>query len=301
MPSVSLIGCGRWGRNILRDLLALGCQVAVCDPDLSAREYAQAAGASAVASVHELSTSDGMVIATPVSTHAAVIRLGLGSGIPIFVEKPLTSDVEAAREFAEIARGRLFVMDKWRYHPGIEELARIARTGELGAPLGMRLRQVGWGTPHLDVDVTWVLLPHCLAIALEVLGAVPAPRYAFATMGGTRVVSLDGMLGDDGMLGERPWVSVEVSERNPVKVREFQLHCEDGVAWLDEGWTDHISIARGGVIEKRNVAPKLPLYAELEAFVRHLDGGPAPRSSVEEGAQVVEAISELRFLAGLAR
>jgi hypothetical protein len=83
------------------------------------------------------------------------------------------------------------------------------------------------------------------------------------------------------MLGERPWVSVEVSERNPVKVREFQLHCEDGVAWLDEGWTDHIS--------------------ELEAFVRHLDGGPAPRSSVEEGAQVVEAISELRFLAGLAR
>jgi predicted dehydrogenase len=248
-----------------------------------------------LSTMDELSKGDGMVIATPVSTHAAVIRRALEFGIPIFVEKPLTCDIDSAREFARRAPGRLFVMDKWRYHPGIEELARIARTSELGAPLGMRLRQVGWGTPHLDVDVTWILLPHCLAIALEVLGVVPAPRLAFATTAGRRVVSLEGVL------GERPWVSVEVSERNPVKVREFQLHCEDGVAWLDEGWADHISIARNGVVEKRNVAHKLPLYAELEAFVRHLDGGAAPRTSVQEGAKAVEAISELRVLAGLAR
>jgi predicted dehydrogenase len=151
MPSVSLIGCGRWGRNILRDLIALGCQVVVCDPDLNAREHARATGAgSSVASMDELSRmdelskGDGMVIATPVSTHAAVIRRALEFGIPIFVEKPLTCDIDSAREFARRAPGRLFVMDKWRYHPGIEELARIARTSELGAPLGMRLRQVGW-------------------------------------------------------------------------------------------------------------------------------------------------------------
>ena len=32
MLHISLIGCGRWGRNILRDLLSLGCDVAVADP-----------------------------------------------------------------------------------------------------------------------------------------------------------------------------------------------------------------------------------------------------------------------------
>jgi predicted dehydrogenase len=297
---VSLIGCGRWGSNILRDLLALGCQVDVADPDFGARERSRSAGAgSAVPSLDRLPASDGIVIATPTSIHAATIREALACGKPIFVEKPLTSDVETAREFAEQAAGRVFVMDKWRYHPGIEELARIARTRELGAPLGMRLRQVGWGTRHGDVDanvdVTWVLLPHCLSIALEVLGFIPDPKHAFAATIGGRTVALEGALGAE------PWLVAEVSERSPVKVREFQLHCEHGVAWLDDGWADHISIATGDgpVIEKRAVARTLPLYSELEAFVRHLKGGPAPRSSVQEGAQIVEAIAELRALAGL--
>jgi predicted dehydrogenase len=296
MPRVSLIGCGRWGSNILRDLLALGCQVTVADPDVGARERARSAGAcSVVPSLDALPASDGIVIATPTSMHAAVIREALAYGTPIFVEKPLTADVQSARKVAERAAGRLFVMDKWRYHPGIEELARIARTRELGAPLGMRLRQVGWGAPHPDVDVTWVLLPHCLSIALEVLGFVPAPKRAFVVTVEGRTIALEGILGSE------PWLVVEVSERNPVKVREFQLQCEHGVAWLDEGWADHISIATGDtpVIEKRAIAQNLPLYAELECFVRHLNGGPAPRSSVEEGAQVVEAIAELRTLAGL--
>jgi predicted dehydrogenase len=248
-----------------------------------------------VPSLDALPASDGIVIATPTSMHAAVIREALAYGTPIFVEKPLTADVQSARKVAERAAGRLFVMDKWRYHPGIEELARIARTRELGAPLGMRLRQVGWGAPHPDVDVTWVLLPHCLSIALEVLGFVPAPKRAFVVTVEGRTIALEGILGSE------PWLVVEVSERNPVKVREFQLQCEHGVAWLDEGWADHISIATGDtpVIEKRAIAQNLPLYAELECFVRHLNGGPAPRSSVEEGAQVVEAIAELRTLAGL--
>ena len=42
---------------------------------------------------------------------------------------------------------------------------------------------------------------------------------------------------------------------------------------------------------------ELPLLAELRAFVGHLSGGPAPRSSAEEGLRVVEAIAGLRRLA----
>jgi predicted dehydrogenase len=295
MPHISQIGCGRWGRNILRDLLSLHCQVTVADPEPSARQQAHSLGAAVVPNLADLPPADGVVIATPVSTHAGVIRQALELGAPIFVEKPLTSDPAAARDLQALASGRLFVMDKWRYHPGIEELARIARTRQLGNPLGMRLRQVGWGISHTDVDVTWVLLPHCLSIALEVLGSIPEPRHAFATSINGRATALEAVLGD------APWVALEVSARSPIKVREFQLECEKGVAWLDEGWTDFISIATGDLpsIEKRTVSSKLPLYAELEVFVNHLNGGPAPRSSVEEGVQVVEAIASLRKLARL--
>jgi predicted dehydrogenase len=298
----SLVGCGRWGRNILRDLRALGCEVEVADVDAGARRLAAAAGAHRVAaSLDELPESDGIVIATPASTHAAVIEKALERKAPVFVEKPFTTSVVAAQALAARAPGRVFVMDKWRYHPGIEELRRIRESGELGRALGMYLCQAGWGSPQRDVDVAWTLFPHCLSIVLEVLGEVPAAKQAFAERLSGKVVGMHGLLGGE------PWVAVAVSERTPVKCREFRLHCQDGVAWLDDAWAGHIGLARGGgsgadapEIERRAVADELPLLRELRAFVEHLRGGPAPRSSAAEGALIVERIHELRTLAGVA-
>jgi predicted dehydrogenase len=296
---VSLAGCGRWGRHILRDLLALGAEVAVADPNPEARLHAAATGASkAVSDLGELGPSDGIIIATPASTHAAVIQQALTGSGPVFVEKPLTNDARAARLLAEQGRNRLFVMDKWRYHPGIEELRRIRESGELGRVLGLHIQQVGWGSPQRDVDVAWTLLPHSLGIALEVLGEVPRVKQAFAEC-------LDGaVVGMNAVLGGAPWVVLEISGRAPAKRREFRLHCEDGVAWLDDAAAHHIRLARGGPwtgadaqdVQQRTISTELPLLAELRAFVGHLRGGPKPRSSAEEGALAVERIHELHVL-----
>jgi prephenate dehydrogenase len=67
---VGLVGCGLWGRNILRDLLLEGAEVTVVDPDPSARSQAVAAGARAsLAELDGLREVDGLVVATPASTH----------------------------------------------------------------------------------------------------------------------------------------------------------------------------------------------------------------------------------------
>src|SRR5512143_2663425 len=99
MTKITLIGCGRWGRNILRDLQALGCEVAVADPDAEARRFASGAGAREVAGdIDQLSASDGIVIASTSSTHDAVIRRALKRDVPVFVEKPMVTDAAAARD-----------------------------------------------------------------------------------------------------------------------------------------------------------------------------------------------------------
>jgi predicted dehydrogenase len=301
---IGLVGCGAWGRHILRDLLALGCEVTVVARSERTKATAESGNAACVVStVAELATVAGIVVATPTSTHAGVIEELLPLGVPIFVEKPLTDDPDAAERLAAIAPDRLFVMDKWRYHPGVELLGEIARNGELGEVVGLRTTRVGWGNPHEDVDAIWILAPHDLSIALEILGGLPAARAALAD-------STNGVAtGLIGVLGEAPWFALEVSSRAIERRRELRLVCSEGVAVLPDGYSEVVRIARAADprdttppdLDARPISAELPLLRELHAFVEHVNGGPPPRSSAADGAAVVRALAELRALAGLPR
>lgn len=301
-PSVGLIGCGAWGKHILRDLVALGCRVSVVTRSEANRAQATERGADEIVdSIGALPSIDGAVVAVPTTHHGEVIEQLAARDVPIFVEKPLTCDVASAARVAEMLPDRLFIMDKWRYHPGVEMLGRIARNEELGPVSGLRTFRLGWGNPHPDVDAVWILVPHDLSIGLEVLGDVLEPKSAVAQ----EVDGLGTLL--VAVLGRNPWHALEISTRSAVRRREIQLHCRDGVAILENAYSKHVCILRTGNAldtqvpepELRPVSNEMPLLRELRAFVDHLGGGPAPRSSADEGRRVVEAIATLRDFAGI--
>lgn len=298
---MALVGCGRWGAHVLRDLVALGCEVEVVARSAPSRERAEAGGAAAVvASIEDLQQVDGAVVVTPTTTHADVLDELLDRGVPVFVEKPLADDPADAATMAARAPDRLFVMHKWRHHPGVEALASIARSGELGPVSSLRTTRIGWGNPHGDVDGVWMLAPHDISIVLEVLGGIPDPRAASIERSGGMVTGLVGLLGD----GE-PTATIDVSIASGQRRRELRLVCQDGVAMLPDPYSDHVLITRGALQRdvtreevQRPISTELPLLRELRAFISHLDGGPPPRSSAVDGAAEVAAIARLRELAG---
>lgn len=297
-PRIGLVGCGGWGRHILRDLRTLGCEVEVVARSDASRANAQDGGANrVVGEIGDLAAVDGVVVVVPISAHAMVLEDALALGCPVFVEKPLTCDVRSARRLAAAAPDRLFVMDKWRYHPGVRALADIARSGELGAVRGLRTSRLQWGTQHTDTDPIWVLAPHDLAIALEILGCVPEPRGAVLEGSPADPIGLLGVLGDDVVH------VLEVSAGRAEYRRRVELLCDAGVAVLAGGYDTSVLVGRHGVDaskhEVREVSGELPLLRELRAFVNHLGGGPAPTSSAADGAAIVSALSRLRELAGL--
>src|SRR5262249_56059083 len=101
-----------------------------------------------VRTVDALPATDGVVVATTTSSHGDVIDQVLPLGVPVFVEKPICPDPVAAARLAAAGDGRLFVMDKWRYHPGVELLAQLARTGRLGDVRGLRPVPARCGPTH---------------------------------------------------------------------------------------------------------------------------------------------------------
>lgn len=303
-PRVGLVGSGTWGRLILRDLVSLGCDVwAVARSDRSVSNAREHGAHCIVAGVAELPRDlDGYVVAAPTSVHAQIVTELLERQRPIYVEKPLCNDPEDAARLAREGNGRVFVMDKWRYHPGIRVLADIAASGELGTVRSIHSYRLGWGLTHDDVDVTWVLLPHDLSIALHILGQLEEPLWAAAE------VDPDGQV-SGFQLGLRgsPSVNCEVSSNAAVDLRSVQVHFEKGAAAMHGSYSEHVLVRRGaglrarrgGEVEKRPIGNEMPLLSELRAFVDHLHGGPPPFSSVAEGARIVGIIAQARTLAGL--
>lgn len=300
-PNVALMGCGRWGRHILRDLVALGCGVAVVDPDEAARRHALDHGANdASATLAGIGPCDGIVIATPAGDHAGAIEAALDRSVAIFCEKPLALDAAQATRLAARGEGRLFVMDKWRYHPGIEALRDLARSGELGEVVGLRTSRIGAAPPQVDTDPIWTLATHDLSIALEILGDLPEPRMAVADF-------VDGKpAGLTALLGEKPWFVLEVGGFSAVERREVRVSGSAAVAVLADAYSDHVDVmtsprSASDAPSRRTLAisTELPLLRELRTFVTHLSGGPAPRSSAAEGARIAATVARLRQMAGI--
>jgi predicted dehydrogenase len=299
--TVGLVGCGRWGQPILRDLVALGCAVMVADPDAACRSAAARLGARATfARSSGLPDVDGFVVATPATTHAAVVEALLDRKAPVFCEKPLATDVAAARLLATRGAGRLFVMHVWRYHRGVLRLAGLARSGELGAVLALRTERKNWTSPRTDTDAVWTLVPHDVTIALAILGAIPPPQGARAEVVAGRAVAMTGIL------GETPFAAFDCSTRFREKRREIRLHCEGGVAILPDADSDVLDILRADAPpDAAPLTARVPLTgepalrAELRTFVDHLRGGPPPPTDAAEGLAVVETVAALRRLAGL--
>lgn len=298
---ITLVGCGNWGRYILRDLKCLGCQVTVVARSSTSRAHAAQYGADHIVySLAELQPdADGFVVATPTSCHAETVAALLEFQRPIFVEKPLTDDPRSARELAQRAGDRIFIMDKWRYHAGVEALRDIARAGEFGPLESIRTMRLGWANPHFDVDASWILMPHDLSIVLEILGYIPDPVFAAAEYTNSE---LTGLL---GVLGGTPKVVVEVSARRPEAVRSIALNFRHGAALLEDSYATCIKVRRAVQTnarkddpkESRAIATEFPLLRELRAFLCHLEGGPPPKSSAPEGVRIVEVVAGLRRLA----
>jgi predicted dehydrogenase len=301
--NIALIGHGLWGRNILRDLLALEHSVSVVEPDPAAAHSARESGARDVfATLDELPTTDGAIVATPAVTHAPIVAALLARGQRVLCEKPLAANLEEARKLASLADGRLFVGHIWLHHPGIEAIAALANSGELGPVHGIRSFRTNWTSPRTDVDSSWNLAPHDVAIAQFILGSIPPPRFALAECLSGRCVGLLGVLGDPN--GVDPWAIFEVSNRYQEKRREVRLHCQDGVAVLPDADSDHFAITRSlpdgsKTTELRPISRESALKRELATFCAYLDGGPPPPADAEAGLAVVECITTLRQLAGL--
>jgi predicted dehydrogenase len=285
---IAVVGFGRWGQFVVRDLQTIGVDVHVVTRRQDSAQRAAAAGANSVGTdLAAVRPVDGWVVVTPASKHAEVIDALLHRQEPIFVEKPLTTSVDDARRIP--ASSPIFVMDKWRYHSGLIEMS--AQLPRLGRVQEFFIDYILESHAQSDVDALWDLAPHCIAIA-AVLGE------------GTRAIratSLNAYRASGSV--DTEWLfdtaiapaHVRISTEGSAKLQRIAVTGDRGVLELPDPYSPHLIIrdTEGACAGTVPVGQDLPLLRELQEFVEYLRGGATPRADLKTGIQAVELIAEM--------
>lgn len=294
---IGLIGCGRWGRNILRDLLSLGCDIHVAEHREENRNQATAMGAASVSESFERlpNTVQGYVVAVQTDRHFEMLQALAETGKPVFVEKPMVPDLVQAKKIQELMGDRVFVMHKWRYHPGIQRLAELRAQNTFGAIKRLSCTRLQWKQPHTDVDAFWILVPHDLSIAAHIVGALPETVAVQADIRGDDIHAMTVLM------GRNPAVQIEMSALYHETRRGVVAHFDEAIVTLPDPLSNVLEVRRVSKqgeltdeVETLPISTEYPLLRELRAFIEYLQGGDKPNSSVDFEINMMERLDELR-------
>jgi predicted dehydrogenase len=178
--SVAVVGCGYWGKNLVRNFRDCGVLGMISDVDARGRKTATqlAPDIPVVDNFQEVLSSDlsGVVIATPAATHFDLARCALEAGKDVLVEKPLALTYEQGAELVKLAEERrrvLMVGHVLEYHPAIARLVKLVEAGELGKIHYISSNRLNLGKVRREENILWSFAPHDIAVILRLIGSMP--------------------------------------------------------------------------------------------------------------------------------
>lgn len=181
---VGLVGCGYWGKNLLRNFHELGVLAAVCDSSPVNREVAaqMAPQVPIYSEFLELLKSDvqGVALATPAATHFELAKLALAAGKDVFVEKPLSLRLSEGEELVRLQGDRILMVGHiLEYHPACVKLVELAREGALGELCYLYSNRLSLGKVRSEENILWSFAPHDVSVINRVVGGMPETVSAF--------------------------------------------------------------------------------------------------------------------------
>jgi predicted dehydrogenase len=316
---IGVVGLGYWGPNLARNFDRLPDTELrwLCDAsdEALARWGAAFPSAQATTSLDDLLADDSLdavAVATPVPTHAELAQRVLAAGKHCFVEKPLGRSEQEAQAVVDAARSAervLMVGHLLEYHPGVEQLSDLVRSGELGELRYVYSHRLNLGKHRQDENALWSLGAHDVSVILRLAGEEPYECTAVGesyVKAGVEDVVFAFMRFESGLTAH-----MHLSWLDPHKERRFtvvgskrmasfdDMELERKLTVYDKGFDEDYSsygeyIARSGDAFSPRVSNEEPLRIECRHFVDCVRDGREPRSDGEAGLRVVRVLEQLQ-------
>jgi len=316
---LAVVGYGNWGSKHVRVLAAMA-EVGITVVDRDPLRLAEAGRAFPAIHLdesldHVLPTVDGVIVATPPGSHAAIAHAAMRAECHVLVEKPLATNVADCESLidAAILNGvHLMVGHTFEHDAAIWKLREIANSGELGEIRYIDCARLNLGLFQQDVNVIWDLAPHDVSIINFILGqpptAVSAWGHSHANRGLEDVAHIQLRYAETGVRAY-----IHVSWLDPCKVRRVTIVGADKmVVYNDLAGDQKIRIFDVGIeagddpdprygepvkyrlgdIFSPRVTPQEPLAVQAAHLIDCIRTGAVPRTDGHNGlavARVLEA------------
>jgi predicted dehydrogenase len=304
---LAVIGCGYWGKNLVRNFQQLGALSLVCDATAAGRAAARqlAPDTPIVTDVQDVWQADitAVVIATPAETHFNLARQALLAGRDVFVEKPLALTYRQGADLVHLAAGQgriLMVGHVLEYHPAIVRLQELVRSGALGKVRYLYSNRLSLGKVRREENILWSFAPHDVAVILRLVGDLP---FQVVACGGSYVqpniadVTVTNLLFDNGVRAH-----IFVSWLHPFKEQRLVIVGSQKMASFDDVskqlvlYDQRVDIEAGmpvpikGDGEMVPFSPAEPLRQECLAFLESLTTRQPPLTDGASGLRVLKVL-----------
>ena len=307
---VAVVGCGAWGKNLVRNFHALGALSVVCDASTAALEEAAKnhPGIRTTTSFDDVlkdPSLHALVIAAPAAAHGSLVAQALKAGKDVFVEKPLCLDPVEGRALVDLAkeRGRVLMVGHllW-YHPAVLKLKELVDSGEMGRVQYIYSTRLNLGRFRREENILWSFAPHDVSVILGLLGEMPdrvqadGGYYLHDRISDVTTSLLSFPSGTKA--------HIFVSWLHPYKEQKLVVVGDKQMAVFDDGeaerklvvyphsiaWKNQVPVATRAEARVVAVDATEPLRAECSHFLDRVRDRARPRTDGEEALRVLTVL-----------
>ena len=308
--NIAVVGCGHWGKNLVRNFYELGVLASICDPDINiAKQYAEqySVQKNSFSEIINNPSIQGVVLAVPAKHHAAMAIDAMKQGKHVFVEKPLAMNEAEATLMIETAKEnkvQLMVGHLLQYHPVFQKVKEMVLGGEIGEIDYMYSNRLSFGKVRTEEDVIWSFAPHDISMILSLVNQEPKLVTAHST------AILQDNIADTATIhmtfksGLKSHISV--SWLHPYKEQKLVVIGKKAMLVFDDTkpWNEKLSIQRYQAeinqvshnlkkddLEFIKVIEDEPLKNECQHFINVVENNIKPLTDEHEGLRILKVLT----------
>jgi len=310
---IAIIGAGYWGKNLVRNFYELKVLKYVYDTDPAIltkiqKDYPDVQTISNIDTILNDDTIQGVVIATPASTHFKIAKMVLNKNKDLFIEKPLSLNVHDGQELISLAKKNkqiIFVGHILHYHPAVIKMKELINNGTIGRIEYIYSNRLSFGKIRREENILWSFAPHDISLILDLVKETPCYINSIGSN------FLHSMIADITMSNLKfpsgIGAHIFVSWLNPFKEQRMVIVGDDGMLVFEDSlplekklihyphvinWKNGQPLpekAEGKAIDISSTWIE-PLKNECNSFLKTIKERTKPITSGEEGLKVLEVL-----------